>query len=138
MVLYNVGPGRQEETCKDREISAAHASAGATARTSERIFASGNERTIVNFQDLGYNSTGYKIQSTDRFNILLELMNMNIDHKIMYLTMTYDIIEGHPFKEEVRPVWLDVRNCGSSEYNPPDGTSKSHRWMALNLTNSLL
>jgi hypothetical protein len=43
-------------------------------------------------------------------------MNMNAGAKTVYLTMYYDYVEGHPahFKE-VKPVWFDVAQCGTSE-----------------------
>jgi hypothetical protein len=124
MVLFNAGPGRADETCKHLDVSNPHASVNLLSRLSDRIFASGNERTILSFQDLGYSNVGYKFKSTDNINLLVELMNMNMEHKLVYLTMTYDIIEGHPFKEDIKTIWLDERNCGTSEINPPDGKSK--------------
>lgn len=43
-------------------------------------------------------------------------MNMNPDSKTVYLTMYYDIIEGHPSNfQELKPVWFDVAQCGISE-----------------------
>src|ERR1700761_9553053 len=121
MVQFNIGPERQEETCAHLDVSVPHACIGATPRNSERFFASGNERTAVNFQKLGYDNVGYKIKSTDRFAVLLELMNTNKEDKSVYLTIEYNYVDGHPFKDDVKPLWFDARNCGTSDYNPPAG-----------------
>jgi hypothetical protein len=40
------------------------------------------------------------------------------------MTVTYDIVPGHPYKDEIKVVWFDVRQCGTSEVNPPEGKSK--------------
>lgn len=129
MVLFNVGPGRQDYPCSDRDVSVPHVTIGATARNSERIFASGNERTVGVIPQWGVKDAGYKLLGTDKFAALVELMNMNPEDKVVFLTMTYDILPGHPFKDEVKIVWFDVRQCGTSEVNPPKG--KSEYWGAL-------
>ena len=41
---------------------------------------------------------------------------MNTAAKPAYLTIYYDYIDGHPAgMEEVKPVWLDAAQCGTSE-----------------------
>jgi hypothetical protein len=124
-VLFNTGPGRQDETCKDEDISVPVAVVGGTPRNTEKFFASGNERTVVNFQKMGFEKIGYKINAADRFGIIMELMNMNPADKEVFFTVTYDIVEGHPYTESVKPVWFDARNCGTSHVNPPP---KKGRW----------
>jgi hypothetical protein len=43
-------------------------------------------------------------------------MNMNPTYKSVYLTMYFDYVEGIPNDfEEVKPVWLDAFQCGTSE-----------------------
>ena len=108
-------------TCNHRDISVPHAVVGRTPRNSERIFASGNERTNIIFPDAGVKDAGIKLRKTDQFGAVLEFMNENTEDKIVYLTMTYDFIPGHPFKDDIRPLWFDVRQCGTSEVNPPKG-----------------
>lgn len=124
MILFNAGPGRSDETCSSRDISVPHVSIGYTSRNSERIFASGNERSIASFADWGTKDAGYKVQSTDIFAALIELMNQNMKDELVYLTMNYDIVPNHPFKDEVKIIWLDVRQCGTSEVLPPKGQNQ--------------
>jgi hypothetical protein len=125
MVLFNVGSGRVDATCGDRDISLPHATIGMTPRNSERIFASGNERSPAIFPDWGVKDAGYKLNKGDKLAALVELMNQTPEDQTVYLTMTYDLIQGHPFKDEIKMVWFDVRQCGSSEVNPPEGKCKS-------------
>ena len=43
-------------------------------------------------------------------------MNMNTAAKQVYMTIYYDYVDGHPsHMEEVKPVWLDAAQCGTSE-----------------------
>jgi hypothetical protein len=59
---------------------------------------------------------GYPIFPSDRFGLIVDLMNMNPTSKPVYLTMYYDYVEGHgPKLGEVKPVWFDVAQCGTSE-----------------------
>jgi hypothetical protein len=45
---------------------------------------------------------------------------MNMDDRVVYLTMTYDLIDGAFPKgwKELKPVWLDVDQCNMSEIPP--------------------
>lgn len=124
MVLFTVGPTRYDPPCVDRNVSLPHASVGATPRNSERIFFAGNERTLGLMPEWGTKDAGYKLHKEDSLALLVELMNMTPKDEILYMTVTYDIIEGHPFKDDIKPLWLDVRQCGTSEINPPIGKSK--------------
>jgi hypothetical protein len=36
-------------------------------------------------------------------------MNEKNEDKTVWLTITYDIVEGYPYKDDVRVVWYDVR-----------------------------
>jgi hypothetical protein len=43
-------------------------------------------------------------------------MNMNKEDDTLYVVITYDIIEGTPSgMSEIKPIWLDVDQCGFSE-----------------------
>jgi hypothetical protein len=43
-------------------------------------------------------------------------MNMNKEDNTLYVIITYDYIEGRPAgMSEIKPVWLDVDQCGFSE-----------------------
>jgi hypothetical protein len=121
MVHLAIGPGRQDPTCFGR-ASLPHVDVGASPSNSERYFSSGNERTHVAIDKLGPQTKwGYHLRSTDRFAFIVDLMNMNMEDKVVYLTMTYDLIEG-PLPagwKDVKPVWFDANQCGTSEVNPP-------------------
>jgi hypothetical protein len=44
------------------------------------------------------------------------MMNMNPSYKQVWLTMYYDYVDEIPRDfEEVKPVWLDAAQCGTSE-----------------------
>lgn len=44
-------------------------------------------------------------------------MNMNMVDKIVYMTMTYDVIEGALPSgwKDIKVVWFDAAQCGTSE-----------------------
>jgi len=100
---------------------------GSLPASSERIFSSGNERTTVFFNPPWYNSTnmGYPVYAKDRFGLITDLMNMNAGAKTVYLTMYYDYVEGHPANfGEIKPVWFDAAQCGTSEISGKSPNSK--------------
>lgn len=86
----------------------------------QRFFASGNERTTVSFPS-GY---GYNVGLLDSWNMIVDLMNMDTTAKTVYITMTYTYTTSST--TAVKPVWLDVDQCGDSEYSIPAGVSDSH------------
>jgi hypothetical protein len=135
MVLINSGPGRSDPTCDWLPISPPHMIAGAFPKTSERLFASGNERTKVILQNWDFQKVGYKINKRDKFSMIVDLMNENMQDKVVYLTMTYDIVDGNPEDyDNVKPVWFDVAQCLTSEwpapYNNGSYTVPSTTWVA--------
>ncbi len=85
----------------------------------ERFFASGNERTPMRLPR-GY---GYRIGANDSWRLLTELMNMDTRPRTLYLRvrMTYSTRPLRP----VTPMWLDVNNCGNSEFSIPAGRSNT-------------
>lgn len=92
----------------------------------ERFFASGNERTAVDLTSLSY---GYKIGSSETWNLVIDLMNWETTSKTVKLKMTYKYATGsdHTSREGVRPVWLDLDQCSlDSEVSVPIGESDSH------------
>lgn len=88
----------------------------------ERFFASGNERTTIEFP-AGY---GYRVNWWDQWNLIYDLMNMTPQEKTVYVEMTFTHQSGSGGLEPVRPVWLDVDQCGDSEYSIPAGPSDTH------------
>jgi len=93
----------------------------------ERFFASGNERSVVRFPD-GY---GYRVRWYDSWNLLVELMNHSTTEKTVYVKVNFDIRPSWASVRAVRPVWLDIDQCGDSQYAiPPYHT---HRAWTVNV-----
>jgi hypothetical protein len=90
---------------------------GFTAGTSERFFASGNERTTIRLFDQNITDVGYRVARNDNFAMIVDLMNMNKEDSTLFVVITYDIIEGARAASlgEIKPIWLDVDQCGFSE-----------------------
>jgi hypothetical protein len=88
----------------------------------ERFFASGNERTAIAFP-AGY---GYRVRWYDVWHLLVELMNHTTSPKTVYLKVTYTYRPSWESVKRVRPVWLDVDQCGDSEYSIATGYSDTH------------
>src|ERR1700712_5469738 len=97
MVLFNSGPKRFDPTCVGK-TSLPHILIGSSPGKSERLMASGNERTQTRFNS-PYNpgeKLGYYMNPEDKFAFIVDFMNENKEGKVVYLTMTYDYIEGRP------------------------------------------
>jgi hypothetical protein len=118
MVIINKGKSLKDATCASNPISLPHIDVGASARNSERFFASGNERTATDMT-AEWAKAGYYVSKEDQFSYIIELMNMNKDSKKVYMTMTWEYVPGVPsgFKN-ARPVWLDAFQCGLSDVEP--------------------
>jgi len=88
----------------------------------EHLFESGNERTEIAF--VLPNSTvksGYHVRPSDIFLINTELMNMENQEKWVWLTLTFDYMDGSPpgYKEG-KVVWMSIgpSRCGGTSDNP--------------------
>ena len=46
-------------------------------------------------------------------------MNENMQDKTVWLTTTYEYVDSHPYDDDIKMVWMDVRQCGTSQVNPP-------------------
>lgn len=88
----------------------------------ERMFAAGNERTVFGMP-YGY---GYYNAPGDSWNVIHDIMNMQPVAKTVYLEFTFKFKAGSENLKPVTPVWLDVNNCGSSEYPMPAGYVDTH------------
>jgi hypothetical protein len=125
MVMFNIGPGRRDATCEG-SFSLPHLAVMATPNNAERFFSSGNEKTPTFFNPPWANQTnlGYRFNKGERTAMIVDLMNMNNEPKVVYMTITYDYINGEHSKhfEPVKPVWLDVAQCGTSELFPKSQT----------------
>jgi hypothetical protein len=88
----------------------------------QRFFASGNERTIFTLPS-GY---GYHVSPDDKWRLLTHLMNMADHNQSYYIRVTFFYIKAPASVNPVTPVWLDINNCGDSEYSIPVGRSDTH------------
>jgi hypothetical protein len=110
---------RQDATCGNAWLGLA----------GERFFASGNERTAIKFPS-GY---GYRLRWYDSWNLLVDLMNHSSTSKTVYVQVTYTYRPSWESVKTVRPVWLDIDQCGDSEYSIPAGFSDTHRDWTVNV-----
>jgi hypothetical protein len=88
----------------------------------ERFFGSGDERTAIAFPS-GY---GYRVRWYDAWNLLVDLMNHAAESQTVYVQMTYTYRPIWDAVKPLRPVWLDIDQCGDSEYSIPAGFSDTH------------
>jgi hypothetical protein len=106
-------------------MSLPHFAVGYSATSAERYFSSGNERTPVPLDVFGTKTNaGYHLKSTDKYAFIVDLMNMNKEDVVVYMTMYYDFIDG-PLPagwRDVKTVWFDANQCGTSEVKPPKQT----------------
>jgi hypothetical protein len=92
----------------------------------ERFFASGDERTPVDLTSLPY---GYKVNSTETWNMVFDLMNWQTTSKTVKIRMTWKYATGsdHTSRAPLRPVWLDAAQCTLNSYiTVPTGLSDTH------------
>jgi hypothetical protein len=101
----------------------------------QRFFASGNERSVMT-APAGY---GFYNPWGANWNLVVDIMNMMEMPRDMYLkfTFTYEPAAGSGLKP-VTPVWLDVMNCGSSEYAIDPGYSDTHWDWTSTLTGDIV
>lgn len=112
MVVFN--PSEEDVTCRREGVGLA---------TGQRIFAAGNERTGARLPP-GY---GYRLGDKP-LGAVAELMNMSARPQQVYVTLDVTWVDAHDGAlREVTPVWLDVDNCGDSQYTVPQGPSHT-RW----------
>ena len=95
----------------------------------ERFFASGNERTAISFP-AGY---GYRVRWYDSWNLLVDLMNHSATAKTVYVQLTVTYRPSWESVKPLKPVWLDIDQCGDSEYSIPAGYSDTHRDWKVNV-----
>jgi hypothetical protein len=103
---------RSDATCRNSWLGLA----------GERFFASGDERTAITFP-AGY---GYRVRWYDSWNVLVDLMNHSPEAKTVYVKVTYTYRQPWESVKPLKPVWLDIDQCGDSEYSIPAGPSDKH------------
>jgi hypothetical protein len=123
MVHFATGPTKWDPVCWGK-MSLPHLKISQKPATAERFFASGNERSVFDYNIGGKDmskGTGYYVTPDDKFAYLVDLMNMNMDRMQVYVTMTYDYIDGRMPEgwKQTKTVWLDAASCLTSEVKPP-------------------
>jgi hypothetical protein len=84
-----------------------------------RFFAAGNERTVGELP-AGF---GYHV-GTDPWNLIVEVMNHSEQPRTVYVSLEVGYVQAPADLRDTTPVWLDVDNCGNSEYAIPAGRSE--------------
>ncbi|HET9477348.1 MAG TPA: hypothetical protein VFP63_07655, partial [Dehalococcoidia bacterium] len=124
MVLMSRARG--DPTCPPNLFGGPVQQLGALMGGNERVFASGNERTIMDLTDDGY---GYRVGSSDRWMLITDLMNMMDMAQTVYLEFTFKWTASTV--PTVRPLWFDIDNCQDSELAMAAGYSDTHKdWRA--------
>jgi hypothetical protein len=100
----------------------------------ERFFASGNERTPIAFP-AGY---GYRVRWYDSWNMLVDLMNMEPNSQTVYIELTVTAEPSWVSLKPLKPVWLDIDECGDSEYTTPVGSYTTSWPWTSNLTGDVV
>jgi hypothetical protein len=100
----------------------------------ERFFASGDERTVAQFP-AGY---GYRVRWYDSWNLIADLMNMSPSAQTVYIQVTYTVRSSWESVQPLRPVWLDIDQCGDSEYSIPAGESDTHWDWTVNVPGKIV
>lgn len=93
----------------------------------ERFFASGNERTPF----LLPRGFGYEVAAGDRWRLITHLMNMGEQTKDLYIKVNFAYVDGTTDLQGVKPFWLDINNCGNSQYETPAGEHTEVRDFAV-------
>jgi hypothetical protein len=117
--------GRPDATC---------AESTPIGRFGERFFAAGNERTSGQLPaGFGYHFGEGPLAS------IFDIMNHSDTPKTVYVAGTISYLpDSTPGIKAVRPLWLDMNNCSTSEYSVPAGASNSvWRWTS-NVTGRVL
>jgi hypothetical protein len=126
MINLVEGPTRWDPTCYGH-LALPHYSVQSSAGRSERWFSSGNERTLVPLDKMGADTKwGYHLKKEDTFKFVVDLMNMNKATQTVFLTMTYEYLDG-PLPQgwkDIKPIWFDINQCGISEVASPQGKSQ--------------
>jgi hypothetical protein len=107
---------------------------GGVGFAGHRIFAAGNERTPMLMPD------GYAIPLRSPWWVgVFELMNSSLQTQVVWFKLTVRYLPmDDPSVKPVVPVWLDVDNCGDSEFAVPKGRSvTSWKWKS-NMTGRIV
>jgi hypothetical protein len=112
-VLFD--PMREDPTCSRSN------GGGAVGMFGHRVFASGNERTTMIMPD------GYAMPVRSPWWAgIFEIMNHAQLPKLVFFRLTVRYLPmDDPSVKPVTPIWMDVDNCGDSQFAVPKGRSVS-------------
>lgn len=113
--VVNVNWSRPDVTCSPGFSNTINL-LGLVEGGNERFFASGNERTPMHVP-AGY---GYYVGSGDEWGLIVDVMNMAMVDRQFEFKYTFEWVQA---AEPVRPVWLDIDQCGDSEVDTAAGYS---------------
>ncbi|KAF2401142.1 hypothetical protein EJ06DRAFT_529296 [Trichodelitschia bisporula] len=102
--LINIGTTVRDPVCGQKYV--------------EDLFMSGNERSeaIYSFPRSSVKA-GYHLLMQDMFMLNAELLNMDANEKWVWMTLTYDILDGeHPEYKDGKVVWMNIGPalCGTT------------------------
>jgi hypothetical protein len=110
------GGGKVDTTCNGTTVG----------MLGQRFFASGDERTPIDMTSVPY---GYKVGSSEQWNMVYDLMNWATTSKTVRIRVTYKYATGSDAtaRTGVKPVWLDANQCSLNSYiSVPTGLSDTH------------
>lgn len=119
-VIAATGRGHTDTTCPS----------GFGGIPAERIFASGNERTVISAVGTGY---GLPVGRRDNWHMVVDLMNYFPAAQTVYVEVRYVYATGRDARAQkpLTPLWLDIDNCADSAYPVPEGPSEATwDWMS--------
>ncbi len=118
-VLFN--PAERDATCPNGYFG--------RLNFGERFFASGSERSHTHLPNrYGYYNVG------DRWTLDADLMNMMARPQQVYIQLVVRYRPARAHLKRVKPIWLDINNCATSEYSIPHGNSDAHSSWTSDLT----
>lgn len=117
--VVNVNWSRPDVTCRPSLFGDTINLLGVVEGGNERFFASGNERTLMEVP-AGY---GYYVGAGDEWGLIVDVMNMMNMARDYEFEYTFEWVSA---AEPVRPVWLDIDQCGDSEVDTAAGYSDIH------------
>ncbi|KAF2663348.1 hypothetical protein BT63DRAFT_461457 [Microthyrium microscopicum] len=114
-VLLNTGPQVLDGNCGTSKI--------------DNMFMSGNERSMNGYSLPNAKiKSGYRIHKDDSFVLTTELMNMQDKEQWVWLTISYEYLDGHqPDYKDGRMLWMSIGpigiRCGGAAVKSPWGPS---------------
>lgn len=120
--------GKADSTCSGTTVG----------QLGQRFFASGDERTAVDLSSMSY---GYKVNSSEQWNMVYDLMNWATTSKTVNIRMTYKYATGsdHSARTGLTPVWIDADGCSTdSLISVPTGWSDTHYDWKVNVPGDII